>query len=85
MAYDGSEVWSTLDGGTNWRRVEGASRIYLQHSSFASPDHGWAIHECPRDGRTPVPGHDRFCDGTGLKQVFLTTVDGGRTWAQLGE
>ncbi len=85
MAYDGSEVWSTLDGGTNWRKVVGTSRIYLQYSSFASPDHGWAIHECPRDGRTPVPGPDRFCDGTGLMQVFLTTIDGGRTWTQLGE
>ena len=85
MAYDGSEVWSTTDGGTSWRTVEGASRIYLQYSTFASPDHGWAIHECPSNGRTPVPGPDRYCDGTGLKQVFLTTIDGGRTWTQLGE
>ncbi len=86
VAQDGSEVWSTVDGGDSWRRVIGTTRLWLQPSSFSSPDHGWAMHPCPNEnGGSVVPGPDRFCDGTGLKQVFLTTTDGGRTWTQLGE
>ena len=83
---NGSQVLSTLDGGATWRTTDGASRIFPYEIGFASPDHGWALLSCfdyPSEGFStycaePEPGSSDFT------VVFLTTTDGGRTWAPIG-
>jgi hypothetical protein len=82
---EGTQVLSTVDGGSHWRMVRGDHLIYFLNQSFANPDHGWAYHACDRN---PAPlidrGPDPFCDGNDLASVFLETTNGGKTWAPLG-
>jgi photosystem II stability/assembly factor-like uncharacterized protein len=84
-ATDGSQVRSTMDGGAHWRTTAGSRSIELDATSFASPDHAWAVHMCVYGGRGPlVPSPDPLCDGKGLNSLLLATTDGGRTWTPIG-
>lgn len=80
---DGSEIWSTTNGGAVWRRVAGDARINELEPSWASTDHGWGFHRCNRDP-FPPQDPDPYCDGNQLKSVLLETTDGGQTWTPLG-
>jgi photosystem II stability/assembly factor-like uncharacterized protein len=81
----GTEVISTTDGGDHWRTVMGDRRIFSLVTTFATPDHGWAAHECDRDPNPMINrGPDPFCDGNALTSVLLETTDGGKSWHPLG-
>jgi photosystem II stability/assembly factor-like uncharacterized protein len=77
----GSGVTSTVDGGAHWRTTETAPRIFPYDVSFASPDRGWALLSC-FDYPTALP--NLYCPESQPTVVFLTTTDGGRTWARIG-
>jgi len=82
---DGTLVLSTADAGGHWRSITGDRPIfYLSSPTFASPDHGWAVHVCNRRNRIGFyRGPDSYCDGNTLLSVLLETTDGGKTWHRL--
>ena len=82
-ALDGSQIWSTTDGGGHWRPVARPAPTWQLSMSWASQDHGWAVHGCSRHSLLPH-GPDLLCDGNALTSVVLETTDGGRTWVPIG-
>ncbi|MEO7664967.1 MAG: hypothetical protein ABIV26_07545 [Candidatus Limnocylindrales bacterium] len=81
-APNGSEVWSTTDGGGTWRRTVNASPVALGGSSFASPDRGWASLYLCVDPTLTFGGYPK-CKGTGVKTELRSTTDGGATWTTI--
>jgi Galactose oxidase, central domain/Kelch motif len=81
-AGDGSPVWSTVNGGAEWRKVatDPSASVRFADLSFASVDRGWAVEHC-RDQDTS----GGFCTGHVGESVLLRTVDGGRTWTPVVE
>jgi photosystem II stability/assembly factor-like uncharacterized protein len=86
VSEDGTSVLSTTDAGDHWRTVAGDRPIlFLGNPTFASPDHGWAVHDCDRRQTFHIGhGPDPLCDGNTLLTVFLETTDGGKSWRPLG-
>jgi photosystem II stability/assembly factor-like uncharacterized protein len=84
---DGTSVLSTTDAGASWRTITGERPIhYLSNPTFASPDHGWALHDCERGKITGLGrGPDPYCDGNTLATVLLETTDGGKSWNPLAK
>lgn len=80
---DGSDTWSTTNGGADWREVRGTETQQELSTSWASVDHGWGLHVCSADPAIP-PSPDPYCDGNPLKSVLLETIDGGATWTPIG-
>jgi hypothetical protein len=82
----GTSVLSTEDAGGHWRTVVGDHRIWgLSYPTFASADHGWAVHGCDRRTTLHINhGPDPLCDGNTLASVLLETTDGGKSWHPLG-
>jgi hypothetical protein len=63
--------------------VTGQAPIWQLSTSWASQDHGWAVHGCSRHPSISH-GPDPLCDGNALTSVVLETTDGGRTWVPIG-
>ena len=84
VAKDGSVVWSTSDGGVEWREVAGPTRVLIDDVSVSSADHIWAVHHCDRPAGSTV-GPDPYCEMPGIRTVLLATRDGGRTWTSIGD
>ncbi len=85
VSVDATSIMSTADAGAHWRTIAGDHPIsFLSSPTFASRDHGWALHGCNRHqtiGITRRP--DPYCDGNTLASVLLETTDGGKTWQPL--
>jgi photosystem II stability/assembly factor-like uncharacterized protein len=85
VSQDGTSVMSTADAGGHWRTIAGDHAIsYLSGPTFASLDHGWALHGCNRHNTIGIDrGPDPYCDGNTLRSILLETTDGGKTWHRL--
>jgi photosystem II stability/assembly factor-like uncharacterized protein len=81
---NGTDVWSTADGGASWRHVVADDPIYGLSPTFVSTDHAWSDHACDRRAylrHEPDP----LCDGNTKTGFLLETTDGGKSWHQLGQ
>jgi photosystem II stability/assembly factor-like uncharacterized protein len=85
VSGDGTSFMSTADAGGHWRTIAGDHAIsFLSYPTFASRDHGWALHGCNRHQAISIDrGPDPYCDGNTLASVLLETTDGGKTWQRL--
>jgi hypothetical protein len=80
---NGTDIWSTVDGGVSWRHVVEDPPVGSLSDTFVSPDHAWATHGCDRRGYLRR-GPDPLCTGNTKTGFLLETTDGGKSWQQVG-